>query len=226
MCYKLVLHKWILHRCLVSNLGSTDGGALVALTFFGNRLCYLVMITVFLKDLKQNTGEVMNLIQNHDLQGHETVNLMGSLDEPHQRHLRKLVISCILATDMGLHAEILGHFTTRLADPRPFEMSCSYDPPGPHLAESPELVSSHNSGKSGGYVAFKTLMVGKQELPNGIRVTDYNLESFFPSKLMTLSLLCFWLKVRRRKRRRESGDTHRNCTPEWRSVTNSSFWLH
>lgn len=61
---------------------------------------------------------------------------MASLDEPHQRHLRKLVISCILATDMGLHAEILGNFTTRLVDPRPFEMSGPYQPPGPNVPDT------------------------------------------------------------------------------------------
>jgi hypothetical protein len=59
------------------------------------------------------------------------VNIMSSLDEPHQRHLRRLVLSCILATDMGLHAEIIGHFTARLSDPRPFQLSGPYTPPGP-----------------------------------------------------------------------------------------------
>jgi hypothetical protein len=48
---------------------------------------------------------------------------MISLDETHQQHFHKLVVSCILATNMGLNAEILGHFTTRLGDSCPFEPS-------------------------------------------------------------------------------------------------------
>ena len=68
---------------------------------------------------------------------------MSSLDEPHQRHLRRLVLSCILATDMGLHSEIIGHFTARLSDPRPFQLSGPYTPPGPTPPEAPE---SNNEG--------------------------------------------------------------------------------
>lgn len=74
---------------------------------------------------------------------------MASLDEPHQRHLRKLVISCILATDMGLHAEILGSFTTRLVDPRPFEMSGPYQSPGPNIPDTID-VGVVGNGVEGG----------------------------------------------------------------------------
>jgi len=68
---------------------------------------------------------------------------MCTLDEPHQRHLRRLVLSCILATDMGLHAEIISHFLARLNDPRPFQLSSPYTPPGPTL---PEASKSNNGG--------------------------------------------------------------------------------
>jgi hypothetical protein len=40
-----------------------------------------------------------------------------------------LVVSCILAIDMGLHAEILGHFTIRLGDFHLFEPLIPYVPP-------------------------------------------------------------------------------------------------
>jgi hypothetical protein len=44
------------------------------------------------------------------------------------------MVSCILATNVGLNVEILGHFTTRLADFRPFEPLVPYVPLGakPH----------------------------------------------------------------------------------------------
>jgi len=38
------------------------------------------------------------------------------------------VVPCILAINMGLHAEILGHFTTRLQDFHPFEPLVPYVP--------------------------------------------------------------------------------------------------
>jgi hypothetical protein len=56
------------------------------------------------------------------------MNMIGSLDETHQQHFRKLVVSCISATNMGLHVEILGHFMTRLGDSHPFEPSIPYVP--------------------------------------------------------------------------------------------------
>ncbi|XP_024382804.1 uncharacterized protein [Physcomitrium patens] len=72
------------------------------------------------------------------MRGHDNVNIMFSLDEPHQRHLRRLVLSCILATDMGVHAEIISSFTGRLNDRRPFELSAPYTPPGPMPSKAPE----------------------------------------------------------------------------------------
>jgi hypothetical protein len=38
------------------------------------------------------------------------------------------MVSCNLAIDMGLHVEILGHFTTRLRDFCPFEPLIPYVP--------------------------------------------------------------------------------------------------
>jgi len=60
--------------------------------------------------------------------------MIGSLDETHQQHFRKLVVSCILATNMGMNADMLGHLTTRLGDSCPFEPLIPYVPLGtkPH----------------------------------------------------------------------------------------------
>jgi hypothetical protein len=38
------------------------------------------------------------------------------------------MVSCILATNMGSHVEILGHFTTRLGNFCPFEPLVPYVP--------------------------------------------------------------------------------------------------
>jgi hypothetical protein len=62
------------------------------------------------------------------MQGKKIVNMIGSLDKTHQQHFCKLVVSCILATYMGLNAEILGHFTTRLGNSCPFESLVPYVP--------------------------------------------------------------------------------------------------
>ncbi len=54
--------------------------------------------------------------------------MICSLVETHQQYFHKLVISCILVTYMGLNAEILGHFTTRLGNFHLFETSVPYVP--------------------------------------------------------------------------------------------------
>jgi hypothetical protein len=82
--------------------------------------------------------------------------MIGSLDEAHQRHFRKLVVSCILATDMGLHAEILGHFTTRVVDSHPFEPSVPYVPPGAKPHKKDGSIISPKSAQLAGRIHLLT----------------------------------------------------------------------
>lgn len=64
------------------------------------------------------------------LQGNDSLNLLAGLSEEEQRHMRKLMIVLILATDMGEHARILREVGERVQDLRPFEQSPFYTPPG------------------------------------------------------------------------------------------------
>ncbi|BFI40333.1 protein MpCAPE [Marchantia polymorpha subsp. ruderalis] len=64
------------------------------------------------------------------MRGNDSLNLLAGLSEEEQRHMRKLMIVLILATDMGEHARILREVGERVQDLRPFEQSPFYTPPG------------------------------------------------------------------------------------------------
>ncbi|KAL2613527.1 hypothetical protein R1flu_025219 [Riccia fluitans] len=64
------------------------------------------------------------------MRGNDSLNLLSGLSEEEQRHMRKLMIILILATDMGEHARILDLAGQRARDTRPFEPSPLYTPPG------------------------------------------------------------------------------------------------
>ncbi|EFJ09864.1 hypothetical protein SELMODRAFT_427736 [Selaginella moellendorffii] len=68
-----------------------------------------------------------------DYQGYESMNILGIFPDSEQRHIRKLIVSCILATDMAYHGAVVQSFSLRSKEVGSFHASSRYEyqPPPP-----------------------------------------------------------------------------------------------
>ncbi|MCO5566555.1 hypothetical protein L7F22_020232 [Adiantum nelumboides] len=85
------------------------------------------------------------------LLAYESTNILAPFSEAEQRHMRKLLVEIILATDMDHHFTIIEMLKARISDLKPFECSPPYSMLGSrHSSGSYPEGASSSSQSSGG----------------------------------------------------------------------------
>nr|BCL77499.1 bifunctional adenylyl cyclase/cAMP phosphodiesterase [Cycas revoluta] len=142
----------------------------------------------------------ISVLENHHasiavktLLDYKSMNVLSSLTEAEQRHVRKLMVALILATDMARHEEFIDSFKERLNDPKPFECSSPYISQREDFDCAIQGAQMKNSGSTSVPVSTKDVLLLMKML---IKCADTSniMKPFSLSKRWAALLLTEWFR--------------------------------
>ena len=126
----------------------------------------------------QSVLEAHHCSKTFEILTNEETNIIAGLSESDYREFRRIIISAIMATDMGSHFEIVSRFKTRLADLRSTEINQSDKMlimnTFLHAADVSNVVKPWTVAKRWSDMVFEEFLnQGDSERENGLQISPY-----------------------------------------------------